>query len=57
MPRKGANVTLSSYDEIFTTEEGRTESQQEHVQMIPLSELHLLVIDYPEGMSFKGMQF
>ena len=40
MPRKGANVSLSSYDEIFTTEEGRTESQQEHVQMIPLSELH-----------------
>ncbi len=40
MPRKGANVTLSSYDEIFTTEEGRTESQQEHIQMIPLSELH-----------------
>ena len=37
MPRKGANVTLSSYDEIFTTEEGRTESQQEHVQMILLS--------------------
>jgi len=31
---------LSSYDEIFTTEESRTESQQEHVQMIPLSELH-----------------
>ena len=40
MARKGANVTLSSYDEIFTTEESRTESQQEHVQMIPLSELH-----------------
>jgi ParB family chromosome partitioning protein len=40
MPRKGANVTLSSYDEIFTTEESRTESSQEHVQMIPLSELH-----------------
>ena len=40
MPRKGANVTLSSYDEIFTTEESRTESQQEHVQMIPLEELH-----------------
>jgi len=31
---------LSSYDEIFTTEETRTESQQERVQMIPLSELH-----------------
>ena len=40
MPRKGANVTLSSYDEIFSTEESRTESQQERVQMIPLSELH-----------------
>ena len=40
MPRKGVNVTLSSYDEIFTTEESRTESQQEHVQMILLSELH-----------------
>ena len=40
MPRKGANIPLSSYDEIFTTEEGRTEIQQEHVQMIPLSELH-----------------
>ena len=47
MPRKGANVTLSSYDEIFTTEESRTESQQEHVQMIPLSELH----------SFEGHPF
>lgn len=40
MPRKGANVALSSYDEIFTTEKGRSESRQEHVQMIPLSELH-----------------
>ena len=48
MPRKGANVTLSSYDEIFTTEESRTESQQEHVQMIPLSELHPL-----EGHPFR----
>lgn len=40
MPRKGANVALSSYDEIFTTEKGRSESRREHVQMIPLSELH-----------------
>ena len=40
MPRKGGNVTLSSYDEIFTTEQDRTESQQERVQQIPLSELH-----------------
>ncbi len=40
MPRKGANVTLSSYDEIFTTEQSRTASRQEHVQQIPLAELH-----------------
>lgn len=40
MPRKGANVTLSSYDEIFTTEQDREESQQERVQQIPLSRLH-----------------
>lgn len=40
MPRKGANVTLSSYDEIFTTEKDRSESRQEHVLMIPLTELH-----------------
>lgn len=40
MPRKGANVTLSSYDEIFTTEQDREESQQERVQQIPLSKLH-----------------
>ena len=31
---------MSSYDEIFTTEETRTESQQERVQMISLSKLH-----------------
>ncbi len=40
MPRKGGNVTLSSYDEIFTTKQDREESQQERVQQIPLSELH-----------------
>lgn len=40
MPRKGGNVTLSSYDEIFTTEQDREESQQERVQQIPLSKLH-----------------
>ena len=32
MPRKGANISLNSYDEIFTTEEDRQEQQQEKVQ-------------------------
>lgn len=40
MPRKGANVSLSSYDDIFSTEQSRTEAGQEHVQEIPLEELH-----------------
>ena len=40
MPKKGANVSLSSYDEIFSTEEDRREASLEKVQHIPLSELH-----------------
>ena len=40
MPKKGANISLSSYDEIFSTDESRAEAQQEKVQEIPLSELH-----------------
>ena len=48
MPRKGANVSLSSYDDIFSTEQSRTEAWQEHVQEIPLEELHPF-----EGHPFK----
>lgn len=40
MPKKGVNINLSSYDDIFSTEESRAEAQQERVQEIPLSELH-----------------
>lgn len=40
MPKKGANISLSSYDEIFSTEESRAEQAAEKVQDIPLSELH-----------------
>lgn len=47
MPRKVGNITLSSYDDIFSTEESREKSQQEHVQMLPLSLLH----------SFQGHPF
>ena len=48
MPRKGVNVSLSSYDDIFSTEQSRTETGQEHVQEIPLEELHPF-----EGHPFK----
>ena len=40
MPKKGGNISLKGYDDIFSTEQSRTESQQERVQEIPLSELH-----------------
>ncbi len=40
MPKRGANVSLSSYDEIFSTEEDRREAILEKVQHIPLTELH-----------------
>lgn len=40
MRRKGANISLKGYDDIFSTEQSRAESQQERVQEIPLSELH-----------------
>ena len=40
MAKKGVNSSLSSYDDIFTTEENRTDKKLEKVQNIPLSELH-----------------
>lgn len=40
MPRKGLNVSLQSYDDIFTTEAERQDSKLERVQNIPLEELH-----------------
>ena len=39
MPRKGVNISLSSYDDIFETDESRADSQLEKVQKIPISEL------------------
>ena len=40
MPKKGTNISLSSYDDIFSTEESRSDQAAEKVQEIPLSELH-----------------
>ena len=39
MQRKGANISLSSYDDIFETDESRDDSQLEKVRKIPISEL------------------
>ncbi len=39
MPKKGANISLSSYDDIFETDESRADSQLERVQKIPISDL------------------
>ena len=39
MPKSGANISLSSYDDIFETDESRADAQLERVQKIPISEL------------------
>lgn len=48
MQKKGVNISLKGYDDIFSTEQSRAEEQQERVQKIPLSELHPF-----EGHPFK----
>ena len=40
MPKNGLNVSLNSYDDIFSTEEARQEEQREQVQQISIEELH-----------------
>ena len=40
MARKNANISLTSYDDIFSTEESRTDKKLEKVKNIPLNELH-----------------
>ena len=39
MPKRSGNISLTSYDEIFETDESRAEKQLEHVQKISISEL------------------
>ena len=38
-PKSSVNASLSSYDDIFSTEESRQEEQREQVQQIPIGEL------------------
>ena len=40
MPKSGANISLSSYDDIFSTEESRQESKTEQIQQIPIADLY-----------------
>lgn len=40
MPKSSVNASLSSYDDIFSTEESRQEEQREQVQQIPTGELY-----------------
>ena len=40
MPKKGTNISLKGYDDIFQTDQSREEASQERVQEIPLSQLH-----------------
>ena len=39
MPKSSVNASLSSYDDIFSTEESRQEEQRGQVQQIPIGEL------------------
>ena len=47
MPKRGENISLSSYDDIFGTDESRADSQLERIQKLSISEL----------VPFKGHPF
>ena len=47
MPKSGANICLTSYDDFFSTEKN---CQTEQIQQIPISDLHPFR-DHP----FKGI--
>ena len=39
MPKRGGNISLSSYDDIFETDESREEASLERIRKIPIKEL------------------
>ena len=47
MPKSGANISLTSYDDIFSTEENR---QSEQIQQISISDLHPFKVLDDEAM-------
>ena len=53
MSKNGANISLTSYDDIFSTEESR---QTEQIQQIPIAELHPFK-DHPfKVLDYEAMQ-
>ena len=40
MPKRGANVSLTSYDDIFSTEQDRATPVTEEIRQVPISQLH-----------------
>ena len=40
MPKRGGNVSLSSFDDIFSTEQSRAEDNLQKILNVPLEELH-----------------
>ena len=40
MRSNGKNISLTPYDDIFSTEESRTDSMRETIQDIPLKDLY-----------------
>ena len=51
MPKSSVNASLSSYDDIFSTEESRQEEQREQVQQIPIGELFPFKVLDDDSMS------
>ena len=52
MPKSSVNASLSSYDDIFSTEESRQEEQREQVQQIPIGEL--FPYGFPDSLSARA---
>ena len=53
MPKNGANISLTSYDDIFTTEESR---QSEQIQQIPVADLHPFKNHPFKVLDYEAMQ-
>ena len=56
MPKNGLNVSLNSYDDIFSTEESRQEQQREQVQQTPIGELNPFKSHPFKGLDDESMQ-
>ena len=57
MPKKSANVSLKSFDDIFSTEESRQEDRLEHIRQIPISALQLRPLRKIRELRNHGLQY